>query len=182
MLYALDLDIWIRKHTEDSIACRTPAIQQLAARHNSICLRLQNHLLWKVHSTVGLPTPLDVDQLFNTEANPEMWLETGLDEDDPIQPPRYLYDEGVKSGISAMLMKDWAEEEWYQLESELKIMISWINSSLQAVEAAIAQCTGGFAPFFIIIQPQQLIPSDQQMFHCHINYRPTRAPSLAWHQ
>jgi len=114
---------------------------------------------------VGLPTPLDVDQLFNTEANPEMWLETGLDEDDPIQPPQYLYDEGVKSGISAMLMKDQEEEEQYRLESKLKIMISWINYSLQAVEAAIAQCTGGFAPFFIIIQPQQLIPSDQQMFH-----------------
>src|SRR5260370_12119500 len=114
MLYDLDLDIQIRKHTEDSIARRTPAIQQLAARYNSICLRLQNHLLQKVHSTVGLPTPLDVDQLFNTEANPEMWLETGLDEDDPIQHPQYLYDDAVKSGISAMLMKDQAEEEQYQ--------------------------------------------------------------------
>jgi hypothetical protein len=58
-----------------------------------------------------VPASLNIDQLFNTEENPEMWLETGLADDDDVEPPQYLYDEEVKSGIAAMPMKDRAEEE-----------------------------------------------------------------------
>ena len=94
-----------------------------------------------------MPACLDIDRLFNTEANPEMWLETGLTEDDGMV-HRYLYDEQVKSGIVAMLMKDRAEEERHRLESELKIMIGWVRSGLEATEKAIILCKGEFTRHF----------------------------------
>ena len=89
-----------------------------------------------------------------------MWLETGLDSDDVIEPPRYLYDEAVKSGINAMLMKDRAEEEEHQLQSEVKIMIKWLTSSLLAADTAASSCQG--AVFCIILQPPAVndLPTD----------------------
>lgn len=135
-------DITIQKHTDNSIARRTPGIRQLATRYNEMRARLLNHPLRRYHKTVGIPAMLDIDQLFNTEANQEMWLETGLTEDDLAQPARYLHDEGVRSGVVAMLMRDRAEEECSRLESELKIMINWITSSLMATEKAILLCNG----------------------------------------
>lgn len=141
-------DIRIQKHTDDSIARRTPGIKQLAARYNTVCSSLQNHPHRQNHPNIGIPGALDLDQLFNTEANQEMWLETGLEDDNPIEPPRYLYDESVKSGISAMLVKDRAVEERHRLECELKLMTEWVRSSLCAVENAINLCTGKFCVYF----------------------------------
>lgn len=145
-------DVQIKKHTEDSIARRVPGIKQLAARYNSICNRLQNHCHRKYYPALALPAPLDIDQLFNTNANPEMWLETGLDPEDLTEPPQYLYDEAVKSGISAMLMKDRAEEEKHRLQSELRIMISWLTSNLEAAKAAAGASQGAFLWLIFLLQ------------------------------
>lgn len=145
--HAFNPDIRIRNHTDASIARRTPGIRHLAAQYNKLCITLKTHHLRKYHQTLGVPACLDIDQLFNTEANPEMWLEAGLAEDDGME-HRYLYDEQVKSGIVAMLMKDRAEEERHRLESELKIMINWMDSSLQAAEKAIILCKGKSAFHF----------------------------------
>lgn len=135
-------DITIRKHTEVGIARRTPGIKKLAGRYNALCSTLQKHSGRSRHPRVGIPAPLDIDELFNPEANGEMWLESGLTDDGPFQPPRYLYDESVKTGIVALLMKDRAKEENRRLTSELRLMIDWVHSAIEAVEKAIVLCKG----------------------------------------
>ena len=113
-----------------------------------MCNQLSNHPLWWNHPNVGLPAPLNLEQLFNADANQEMWLETGLEEEDVADVPRYLYDNAVKSGIGAMLMRDRTMEEEGRLMVELGSMIDWTSSSLHAVENAISMCTGVWDSLF----------------------------------
>lgn len=105
-------------------------------------MELKAHPNWGKNTSASLPTPLEVDQLFNPDANQHMWMEQGLEEGDTA-PPAYLSDPGVREGISAMLVLDRAEEEEHRLTAEASAMIQWLSSQLMKTKQVLQSCNGG---------------------------------------
>jgi hypothetical protein len=137
----LEIDVKIRKKTEDSIARRIPGICELAKRYNTLCAELSNHPSQRNYPSATSPRALDVDQLFNLEANQHMWMEQGLDIGS-AQPAAYLYDDRVREGVSALLVLDRAEEEEHWLTVEATTMAQWLGLQLKKVHQGLELCTG----------------------------------------
>jgi len=135
------IDVKIRKQTEDSIAHRVPAIRVLAKRYNTMCAKLNTHSGQHKHPSAAPPTPLNMDRLFDPEANQHMWMSQGLYPSGG-QPPPYLFDSRVREGISAKLVLDRAEEEEHRLQIEAVSMAQWIKSQLENTDHALKACTG----------------------------------------
>ena len=89
--------------------------------------------------SASLPMALEVDQLFNPDANQHMWMEQEGD----TAPPAYLSDPGVREGISTMLVLDCAEEEEHRLTAEASAMIQWLSSQLMKTKQVLQSCNGG---------------------------------------
>ncbi len=87
------------------------------------------------------PTPLNMDRLFDPEANQHMWMSQGLYQSGG-QPPPYMFDSRVREGISAKLVLDRAEEEEHRLQKEAVSMAQWISSQLENTDHALKACTG----------------------------------------
>jgi len=135
------IDVRIKKQTEDSIKRRTPAVRELAKRYNTLCQQLEKHAGRQRHPRLTMPTPVDLDTLFDTEANQHMWTETGI-EPNGASPPGYVVNDNIKAGIAAMHAKDRAAEEIGRLGTELFSMVEWLRDRLEKIERALSLCTG----------------------------------------
>lgn len=83
--------------------------------------------------------PLDLDQLFNPEANQHMWMGQGFGEDEAAL--EYLFNASVREGIPAVLILNQAKEEGVRLKVEGSAMITWVDMQLKKTQAALAACT-----------------------------------------
>lgn len=136
-------DTRIRDKADASIAQRVPGIKQLAKRYNTLCVELaQNKHV--IALGVPLPQPVDVAELFNVDANPDLWRGDVLINGSSIS-DNYMSSDSIKLGIPAMLAKDRYEEEEYRLQQELAIMVQWVSSSLSNTDDAITHCKGMFS-------------------------------------
>jgi len=125
---------------ESSAKRRLPGIKQLAQRFNALQKSVAEEARRK-RLRVPVPQPVDITQLFNTDANPAMWMENGQIEELPSPPP-YLTDPSVQQGIGAVLAQDRGEEESHRLKHELASLINWITSNLNKTDAAMSSCKG----------------------------------------
>ena len=88
-----------------------------------------------------MPKPVDLNTLFDPEANQHMWTETGI-EPNSVLPPQYVVNDNIKAGIVAMHAQDCAEEEMHRLGIELRNMVGWLHNRLQKIETTLSLCTG----------------------------------------
>lgn len=133
-------DAKIMQLMESSASQRLPGLKQLARRFNSLRDTLAQEAA-KRGLNVCIPLAVDVDRLFDTDANPAMWMEEGQIRQS-ASPPGYMTDPSVQQGIGALLVQDRGEEESNRLGHELKTLVKWISQNLKKVEAAISFCKG----------------------------------------
>ena len=120
---------------------RVPGIRQLAQHYNTLCNELNSHQGQQAHLLAKPPTPLNIEQLFNPEANQHMWMGQGLGEEE-VGPPEYLCNDAVREGIPAVLVLDRAKEEEVRLQAEGSAMIAWVDTQLKKVQVALGACAG----------------------------------------
>ena len=124
-------------------------------------LRLSDFFLWtlkynqlrdelvfearKAKSTIALPNPLVVEDLFNPEAGAQLWEDVGLDVmgfDD--EPPPWMADEKMREAITATLLMDRAQEELQRLKLEVEVFALWVLNNLMALSTVQQHSKGGY--------------------------------------
>lgn len=103
---------------------------------------LTTHPSRQNHLSIPLPVPLDIAQLFNPDANPEMWNDLVDDDDQSAPLPAYLVFPEVQQGILGWLSLQRCEEEQSRLLAETELLLQWIHNQIQQIKAAQALCTG----------------------------------------
>ena len=85
-----------------------------------------------------------MDKLFCLDVDDDIWQDIGLTEiDGPADPPLWLCDEDVQSGIRAMLEMDRCQEEEPRLLLERKSLQEWFAEEWAIVKMAI-EVSGAF--------------------------------------
>jgi hypothetical protein len=135
------IDIKLSKHTETSLAKRTPGIKQMAKKYNDLVQKAKDHATSLNFPQHSIPEALDLAKLFDLDANHHMWMVDTMPTD-PAELPPYLADDNVRQGIASMLTKDRVQEEFYRLRIELGLMIKWLTARISMLIAAIACCEG----------------------------------------
>ncbi|TFK58292.1 hypothetical protein BDN72DRAFT_782285, partial [Pluteus cervinus] len=115
-------------HTESSIQRRDPTIKQIARSYNKLCdemkaLALQN----KAPEGSICPSTIPTEGLFSLDVDDAIWDDAGLTDSTYTTPPLWLSNEGVRSGIKAILERDRCLEEEIRLRHERRAMQSWFH-------------------------------------------------------
>ncbi|KAJ7194705.1 hypothetical protein GGX14DRAFT_678291 [Mycena pura] len=116
-------------HTEAAVKRREPTISKLNTQYNKVCAELSK-IVKDGHAPAGsiAPRPIKPKQLWQLDVDDDIWQDIGLDDDDDVrtkEPPLWLCDERVRSGIKAVLELDRCDEEDYRLITERCSMQVW---------------------------------------------------------
>ena len=82
------------------------------------------------------PQPIQRDGLFKLDVDDDIWQDVGLDDEYDGGIPWWLGDEGVRSGIQALLQHDQCCEEEVQLRKERCNIQQWFMEEWEFVMAA----------------------------------------------
>jgi hypothetical protein len=131
-------------HTESAVKRREPAISKLNAQYNKLCTELAQ-VIKNGDAPKGAmpPLPIASKQLWQLDVDDGIWQDVGLDEDDAEaaagEPPLWLSDEKVRSGIRAMLELDRCDEEDIILMKERCALQVWFAEEWKVVMEAITR-------------------------------------------
>lgn len=145
----LRLDVKIQQHTNNSIARKTPGIKALARRFNLLRNELATHRSRPRHSSIPLPPALDIAQLFNPDANPEMWNNVMANTEEGQDMPAYLVHPEVQQGILGWLTLQRCTEEEARLMAEISLLLQWISARIRQIHAALKLSTGKRSTLYI---------------------------------
>lgn len=134
------VDIKIQQHTNSSIARRSGTIKELAKRYNAQVAKVEK-LIASRRTTLATPQRIDIEKLYDTNANRFMW-EASTRSDLEAQQPHYMADTRIQEGINGMLALERAKEELQVLGEELVIMVKWLNTRLNKTRLAVDCCSG----------------------------------------
>ena len=115
LLITYQLDLYtehkVHTHTESSVKWHDPSIQQLAWSYNELCTKIAKHIQdgCTPPNTI-CPDKIKSKGLFALDVD-VIWQDVGLNDDRSKEPPRWLCDVNVRTGILAMLDLDRCEEE-----------------------------------------------------------------------
>lgn len=85
------------------------------------------------------PEPIPMAHSFDLDVDDSIWQDVGLDENDDLaNPPLWLCDEKVRSGIQAIVVQDRCKEEQQRVLLELKHLHEWFTEEWQVVVESIA--------------------------------------------
>ncbi|KAJ3978405.1 hypothetical protein F5890DRAFT_1397107, partial [Lentinula detonsa] len=106
--------------TEDAVKRRDPGIQALARQYNILCHKMEELVrLKRAPRNAIAPQPIPLKELFDLDVDDVIWQDVGLDASGDIEnPPAWLTDEDVKSGIKGILLRDRCDEELRRLKHE----------------------------------------------------------------
>lgn len=122
-------------HTEGSVKRRDPGIQSLARSYNTICAQMKNLLQHRrAPRNAVVPPVINVPNLFNLDAEDEVWEDIGLDDDYPEAPPPWLCEEGVRQGIKAKLQLDRCMEDIRRLIHERRALREWMAEEWASIK------------------------------------------------
>ncbi|KAJ3761312.1 hypothetical protein EV360DRAFT_38080, partial [Lentinula raphanica] len=132
----------VHHHTEDSVKKRDPSIQKLARQYNSLCAEMQKLItLNRAPQNACPPALISMKELFNLDVDDEIWQDVGLDDSDGQDPPPWLSDDKVRSGIKAVLMRDRCDEELLRLEHEVCSLQQWVHKEWDIITETIDAAT-----------------------------------------
>jgi hypothetical protein len=82
------------------------------------------------------PQPIQRDGLFKLDVDDDIWQDVGLDDEYDGGIPPWLGDEGVRTGIQALLQHDRCCEEELRLRKERCNLQHWFMEEWDCIEAA----------------------------------------------
>ncbi|KAJ3759292.1 hypothetical protein EV360DRAFT_82236 [Lentinula raphanica] len=129
----------VRTHTEDAVKRRDPGIQGLARQYNALCNKMKDLVdLKRAPRNAVAPQPIPLKELFSLDVDDAIWQDVGLDDTGDLEnPPAWLSDEDVRSGIKGILLRDRCDEELIRLEDEYSALRFWISEEWQVVNDCI---------------------------------------------
>ncbi len=127
----------VHTHTESSVKRRDPSIQQLARSYNELCTKIAKYIEdgRAPHGAI-CPEKIESSGLFTLDVDDAIWQDVGLNDDASEEPPLWLCDANVRSGILAMLDLDRCEEEELHLQHERRAMQDWFLEEWEIVNVA----------------------------------------------
>jgi hypothetical protein len=129
----------IADHTAGSVKRRDPGIQQLARRYNTACVDLAKLVqACQAPSNAVAPEVIPMDRLFDLDVDDSIWQDVGLDEtNDAAEPPLWLCNEKVRSGIRAVVVRDRCDEEIRRVLLEQRALHEWFEEEWKVVVDSI---------------------------------------------
>ncbi|KAJ7605716.1 hypothetical protein DFH06DRAFT_947610, partial [Mycena polygramma] len=117
----------LQTHTESAVKRREPKISHLKNEYNKLCDLIAAEIK-KGRAPRGAIAPERIakEGLYKLDVDDAIWQDVGLgDDDDSVEPPPWLSDDHVRSGIRAVLELERTEEEDVILRKERRSMRSW---------------------------------------------------------
>ncbi|KAE9387085.1 hypothetical protein BT96DRAFT_1005472 [Gymnopus androsaceus JB14] len=129
----------LQNHTEHSITRRDPGIQSLAKKYNELCSKMTGLIQSRrAPANAVAPKPIVIKELFSLDVDDSIWDDIGLsDDDDTAEPPLWLCDEHVRTGIRGILLRDRCDEEFLRLKHELLALKEWFMEEWLIVARAM---------------------------------------------
>ncbi|KAJ7113865.1 hypothetical protein C8R44DRAFT_740749 [Mycena epipterygia] len=149
-------------HTESAVKRREPTIAKLNTQYNKLCTDMAQAIK-DGHAPPGAiaPAPIPAKQLWTLDVDDGIWQDVGLDDDDadgaPEEPPLWLSDEKVRSGIKAMLELDRCDEEDIILKKERCALQVWFAEEWKVVNHAIAHAGSAGDKYQLELRRNELV-------------------------
>ncbi|KAL0569795.1 hypothetical protein V5O48_012163 [Marasmius crinis-equi] len=127
----------IHSQIPHSLKRQEPSIQTLARDYNSLVTKMEDLVRCRQAPTNAVvPEKIPMDQLFTLDVNSTIWQDVGLtDKYDKTEPPAWLADDSVCTGIQALLERDWSLEEIKQLSHERNAIQEAIDKTVHPAVA-----------------------------------------------
>ncbi|KAJ7085326.1 hypothetical protein C8R44DRAFT_543346, partial [Mycena epipterygia] len=149
-------------HTESAVKRREPAIGKLNLQYNKLCADLAQ-IIKDGQAPPGAQPPLPIapKQLWQLDVDDGIWQDVGLDEDDAEaaagEPPLWLSDEKVRTGIKAMLELDRCDEEDAILKKERCALQVWFAEEWKIVNEAIMRAESAGDEYQLKLRRDELV-------------------------
>ncbi|KAJ7080149.1 hypothetical protein B0H15DRAFT_953635 [Mycena belliarum] len=129
-------------HTESAVKRREPTISKVNADYNKLC-REMSSLVAQGKAPRGAVAPVEIPAkgVWKLDVDDAVWEDVGLDDDQTraTEPPLWLSDEKVRTGIKAMLELDRSVEEDIRLKKERRALQVWFAEEWAVVNLAIGR-------------------------------------------
>jgi hypothetical protein len=135
-------DSKLHAHTASAVKRREPTIAKVASEYNKLCAQIEK-LIKQGQAPPGsiAPFPIPPKGLWQLDVDDTIFQDVGLAEDDDDQeagePPLWLSDEQVRTGIKAMLELDRCDEEDDRLLKEACALRVWFAEEWKTVQRAL---------------------------------------------
>ncbi|KAJ7080664.1 hypothetical protein B0H15DRAFT_997243 [Mycena belliarum] len=131
-------------HTESAVKRREPTISKVNSEYNKLC-REMSRLVAEGKAPRGAIAPVEIPAkgIWKLDVDDAVWEDVGLDDDEisATEPPPWLSDEKVRSGIKAMLELDRSAEEDLRLKKERCALQIWFAEEWAVVNIAIGRAS-----------------------------------------
>ncbi|KAF9060014.1 hypothetical protein BDP27DRAFT_1237586, partial [Rhodocollybia butyracea] len=127
-------------HTADSIKHYEAGIKHILDQYNKACGEMAGLIKQcKAPQNLVAPEPISTKMLFDLNVDDAIWQDIRLDEvGDVDNPPLWLCDNKVKKGIQGVLLRDWCDEELWQLKIERRnLSREWFCEEWQIVNDSL---------------------------------------------
>jgi hypothetical protein len=112
-------------------------LMKLANTYNDLCHQLTGRIAsGQAPPSSAAPQPIQRNGLFKLDVDDDIWQDVGLDDEYDDRIPWWLGDEGVHSGIQALLLHDWCCKEELRLREEHCNLQQWFMEEWVCVKAA----------------------------------------------
>ncbi|THU96080.1 hypothetical protein K435DRAFT_858916 [Dendrothele bispora CBS 962.96] len=124
-------------HTREAVQRREPGIVSLVAKYNKLCDEMAELIRRRKAPKFAIaPQRIERESLFDLDVDEEIWQDVGLKEDIE-NPPLWLCNEDVRSGIRAVLELDRCDEEMGRLHAQRKALQEWFADEWKTVKSAL---------------------------------------------
>ncbi|KAJ7688333.1 hypothetical protein B0H16DRAFT_1753131 [Mycena metata] len=155
-------DAKLHSHTEAAVKRREPTIARTCAEYNKLCAQIQKLILDRHAPRNAIaPLPIPSKGLWKLDVDDAIFQNVGLDErvdgeaDD--NPPLWLSDERVRTGIKAMLELDRCNEEDARLRRERRALQVWFAEEWEVVNRAVEDADSSEDIYHLKLRQNQLV-------------------------
>ncbi|KAJ6630057.1 hypothetical protein B0H10DRAFT_2172881 [Mycena sp. CBHHK59/15] len=153
-------DAKLRAHTESAVKRREPTIAKLVTEYNKLCAQMAKLICdRKAPSGSMAPLPIPPKGLWQLDVDDTIFQDVGLDDrdDDNDEPPPWLCDEKVCTGIKALLELDRCDEEDAQLRREKLVLRVWFGEEWKMIAEAIEGAASDVDEYHLRLQQDRLV-------------------------
>ncbi|KAJ7727054.1 hypothetical protein B0H16DRAFT_1331768 [Mycena metata] len=155
-------DAKLHSHTEAAVKRREPTIARTCAEYNKICAQLQKLIDNRQAPRNAIaPLPIPSKGLWKLDVDDAIFQNVGLDErvdgEADNNPPLWLSDERVRTGIKAMLELDRCNEEDARLRRERRALQVWFAEEWEVVSRAIEDANSSEDRYHLKLRQNQLV-------------------------
>ncbi|KAJ7432852.1 hypothetical protein B0H11DRAFT_1660616, partial [Mycena galericulata] len=152
-------------HAEVAIKRRDPGIATLYKEYNKLCAQIRTMIQNRTAPRkVIAPQVIDPKKVWQLDVDDNIWQDVGLDDNDnddgaagSSEPPLWLSNESVRSGILAMLDVDRADEEDRELEKECRAMQVWFAEEWEVVNLALEEAASEGLRYGLHLRRERLL-------------------------